>query len=82
MSIGTSSTVAPGWYADPMAPGQARWWSGLDWTHHVQPLASVAQPGGSSADTWTAIAGILLGGFAAIFAIGRLAVFFANVPNR
>lgn len=50
MSLNTSSpTVAPGWYADPMAPGQARWWSGLDWTHHVQPLPSAPQPGGSSA---------------------------------
>jgi hypothetical protein len=42
VSLGTSApTVAPGWYADPMAPGQARWWSGLDWTHHVQPIPSL-----------------------------------------
>jgi hypothetical protein len=36
-----ATSVAPGWYADPMAPGQARWWSGLDWTHHVQPVSSI-----------------------------------------
>jgi hypothetical protein len=50
VSIGTSSTVAPGWYADPMAPGQARWWSGLDWTHHVQPMPSIPQ--GSHGEPW------------------------------
>jgi hypothetical protein len=49
VSINTSvPTVAPGWYADPMAPGQARWWSGLDWTHHVQPLPSSHAAAGES----------------------------------
>jgi hypothetical protein len=45
VSIGppAQATVAPGWYADPMTPGQARWWSGLDWTHHVQPLPAIAR---------------------------------------
>jgi hypothetical protein len=47
VSFSTSQAVAvvPGWYADPMAPGQARWWSGVDWTHHVQPMPSIVQPG-------------------------------------
>jgi len=50
-----STTVAPGWYADPMAPGQARWWSGLDWTHHVQPFSSIPGHGpgpGSAGQSW------------------------------
>jgi hypothetical protein len=34
-----------------MAPGQARWWSGVDWTHHVQPFSSI--PGlGSAVQSW------------------------------
>ncbi|MDP9028741.1 MAG: DUF4190 domain-containing protein [Actinomycetota bacterium] len=45
-------SVAPGWYADPMAPGHARWWSGRDWTHHVQPHPSGAY--GVANDSWSA----------------------------
>lgn len=26
--------VAPGWYPDPYAAGQFRWWDGTQWTHH------------------------------------------------
>ena len=56
MTIGTpTSAVAPGWYADPMAPGQARWWSGLDWTHHVQPLPTIGQPGSSTSTSDSAL---------------------------
>jgi len=42
------NAVPPGWYADPMTAGHARWWSGQDWTHHVQPVptgAPLEQPG-------------------------------------
>ena len=51
MTLNAPSTapnaIPPGWYADPSGPGTARWWSGQDWTHHVQPLpapAPVAPP--------------------------------------
>jgi len=27
-------TVAPGWYPDPLAPSQLRWWNGT-WTSHT-----------------------------------------------
>lgn len=33
----SQSTVVPGWYADPQAPGFQRWWDGSGWTAHVQP---------------------------------------------
>lgn len=29
---------APGWYDDPMTPAQQRWWSGIGWTEHTQPV--------------------------------------------
>jgi uncharacterized protein YbjQ (UPF0145 family) len=32
-----SPEVAPGWYPDPQAPGQVRYWDGAAWTEHVQP---------------------------------------------
>ena len=28
---------APGWYADPWAPGQVRWWDGTEWGSQVGP---------------------------------------------
>jgi hypothetical protein len=36
----------PGWYTDPAEPGRQRWWSGAEWTEHVQapPPAFAAQP--------------------------------------
>ena len=35
--------TAPGWYADPTAPGQLRWWAGQQWTDHVMLPAQPAQ---------------------------------------
>ena len=29
---------APGWYADPNAPGLLRYWDGLAWTQHTSPV--------------------------------------------
>lgn len=33
----TASGPAPGWYADPGAPEQLRYFDGAAWTHHVAP---------------------------------------------
>lgn len=30
--------VPEGWYEDPGAPGQLRWWTGGSWSEHVAPL--------------------------------------------
>src|SRR5436309_15337432 len=38
-----STDVAPGWYADPQAQGQLRYWDGNTWTEHTQP-ATEQQP--------------------------------------
>lgn len=32
------TTVAPGWYPDNRNPGIVRWWDGVQWTEHVQPV--------------------------------------------
>lgn len=37
-----SSDVAPGWYPDPQAAGQVRYWDGSGWTEHVQPAGTPA----------------------------------------
>lgn len=29
----------PGWYPDPWQPGQQRYWTGTEWSPHVQPAA-------------------------------------------
>ncbi|MEO6115180.1 MAG: DUF2510 domain-containing protein [Pseudolysinimonas sp.] len=31
------NAVPQGWYTDPLEPADVRWWTGQDWTHHVQP---------------------------------------------
>jgi hypothetical protein len=33
----TATAVPQGWYTDPLEPTDVRWWTGEDWTHHVQP---------------------------------------------
>ncbi|MGH9106009.1 MAG: DUF2510 domain-containing protein, partial [Acidimicrobiales bacterium] len=37
----------PGWYSDPGAPGQWRWWDGQAWTEHA-----VAYPAGKRRPGW------------------------------
>jgi hypothetical protein len=40
-----SMTTPPGWYPDPSAPYQERWWDGTAWTEHARaPLAPAAVP--------------------------------------
>jgi hypothetical protein len=35
--------IPPGWYGDPLNAGHARWWSGHDWTHHVQQVPDASE---------------------------------------
>ncbi len=41
-----TASPSPGWYADPMAEGHERWWSGIGWTEYQQvtPLPVVETP--------------------------------------
>lgn len=34
---GVRTSVTPGWYPDPWIAGNARWWTGHDWTHQSVP---------------------------------------------
>jgi len=37
-------TTAPGWHPDPTAPGQQRYWDGVQWTEQVAPGTRPQQP--------------------------------------
>ncbi len=45
-TVGTSGTITPGWYADPLGSPRSRWWDGHTWTAElgaevpVQPTPS------------------------------------------
>lgn len=44
------STVPPaGWYPDPQAPHQSRYWDGGQWTAHTAPAVTAPQPPGPAA---------------------------------
>lgn len=34
---GVFQAIPAGWYTDPDEPADVRWWTGAEWTHHVQP---------------------------------------------
>jgi len=54
----------PGWYADPHAPGQLRWWDGGAWTAHTMPAATTPAPRSSNRSALViggiAVCGLLL----------------------
>jgi hypothetical protein len=55
---GQGGTPPAGWYDDPEAPGNLRWWDGQAWTEHRQPGPSADHPTGAavrrpSEATWT-----------------------------
>ncbi|MCX5202334.1 DUF2510 domain-containing protein [Streptomyces sp. NBC_00237] len=39
-----SMTTPPGWYQDPSAPTQERWWDGQAWSAHTRPPGQPQQP--------------------------------------
>ena len=43
-----------GWYPDPQAEGQQRYWDGNAWTEHQAPVAQAQQPGQSTQPAWSA----------------------------
>ncbi|MER6704209.1 DUF2510 domain-containing protein [Streptomyces fumanus] len=56
-------TPPPGWYPDPSAPYQERWWDGTAWTEHARaaPLPAVPPGGGRGrAIALTAAAAVLV----------------------
>ncbi|MFF0007241.1 DUF2510 domain-containing protein [Streptomyces tibetensis] len=59
-------TPPPGWYPDPHAPHQQRWWDGTAWTEHRRPPEALAAPppgdgtGRTKAVALTAVGAVLL----------------------
>ena len=45
MSDTSMEAIPRGWYTDPHEPSDVRWWTGQEWTHHVQlrPVASALE---------------------------------------
>ena len=46
------TTPAPGWYPDPQAPAQLRWWDGTQWTANVAQGTAPPDHGPGSATHW------------------------------
>lgn len=75
-------TTPPGWYPDPGAPAQLRWWDGSRWTPHTAPLAGAPARGGYppwpyGPDPGRDLAGEARAGHYARLAVGVAAVLTA-----
>lgn len=57
MSAPGTPQIPAGWYPDPQAPGQGRFWDGTAWTDHVHvpgqpmPVAELTAPAGTDTNT-------------------------------
>lgn len=49
MAPDQAAPVPPGWYPDPYAVSELRWWDGQNWTDSVHPPAAAPQPAGAPA---------------------------------
>ena len=40
-----AEAIPQGWYTDPLEAADVRWWTGREWTHHVQqqPVVSALE---------------------------------------
>lgn len=75
-----------GWFPDPQAPGQLRYWDGTGWTAHVQPGAPAALPTAEGAVTSLVlgIVSIVLCGFLTgipAMVMGRRAIKAIDASN-
>jgi hypothetical protein len=43
-SVETSASPSPGWYPDPTAPNQQRYWDGAAWSEQIAPLPPPPAP--------------------------------------
>jgi hypothetical protein len=79
-------TPPPGWYPDPQAVGQQRYWDGGAWTEHRAPVAT-AYAGGYSGPSYPGTSGLAVAsmvlGILWIFWIGAiLALIFGYIALR
>ncbi len=84
----TTSTIAPGWFADPEVAGQRRYWDGGAWTEHVavgddidlreqRVVSAVARP--PSAPVGKRLAGRFID--RSILSLGGPLVVFASIAG-
>lgn len=53
-------TASPGWYPDPLVPGQQRYWDGSAWTGAVGAAPPMAPPSAASPTSSRAVIGLVL----------------------
>lgn len=58
------STPAPGWYPDPSAPGNQRYWDGTAWTSSTAPMPGYSAPREATELPAAPVAPAYVGGYA------------------